>query len=378
MHLTLEEKTLLLSSRLNASKEDLSEISHFFKAKENQIDIDILFNLAARNGVSQLVYQNLKKVEGVQQDFLARLRRIYLHSSADNLRKIHELLTVLDLLKKQGIDAIPIKGALASELIFDKIGAYHGTDIDILAHPSDLQKTKQILIDQGYNYNEQAETDMLSSHYHLVFQKNKYCIEIHWNLVKRYFDVPPDFWWEDTRTVKYNDHEIICLSVEKYLMALVFRLYSHLFYPLKFLIITSELCNKYKSEIDWDLLMIYVEKYRMMKVTTFSLKLLSQLLETHVSPQITGKKLMGYEFYKQEIMNQLLREKRKSYVNKVIYAFLLDSPIDTLGLILKRFWPSKSELRLRYHLPNDSNWVYLYYLLNIFLLPYLIFRKRLG
>ena len=161
-------------------------------------------------------------------------------------------------------------------------------------------------------------------------------------------------------------------------MALVFRLYSRLFYPLKFFVITSELCNKYKSEIDWDLLMNYVEKYRMLKVTTFSLKLLSQILGTHVSPRIAGKKLMGYEFYKLEIMKQLLREKRKSYVNKVFYAFLLDSPIDTLSLILNRFLPSKSELRLRYHLTHNSHWVYLYYLLNIFLLPYLILKKRLG
>ncbi len=378
MHLTPEEQTLLLSSRLNPSKKAFKTLTQLINSVKHQIDFDILLNLAARNGVSQLVYQNLKKVEGVQRNFLPRLRHIYLHSSAENLKKIHVLLTVLNLLKKQGVDAIPIKGALASELIFDKIGAYHGTDIDILVHPSDLQKTKQTLIDQGYNYNEQAETDMLSSHYHLVFQKNRYYIEVHWNLVKRYFNIPPEFWWEDTRTVKYNSHEIICLSVEKYLMALVFRMYSHLFYPLKFFVITSELCNKYKSEIDWDLLMSYVEKYRMMKVTTFSLKLLNQLLETHVSPQITGKKLIGYEFYKQEILNQLFREKRKSYVGRVFYAFLLDSPIDTLSLILNRFWPSKSELCLRYHIPNESNWVYLYYLLNIFLLPYLIFKKRLG
>ena len=378
MNLTPVETILFLSSQLNPSEKTVETLTQLIGSKKKGIDFDNLISIAARNGVSQLVYQTFKKVENVPLEILNRFRNIYLHSSAENLRKLNALLIVLDLLKQDRIDAIPIKGALASELIFQKIGAYHGSDIDILIRPNDLEKTKQNLKKAGYTHDEHTEKDMLASHYHLVFKNSGYMIEVHWNLAKRYFNIPPAFWWQETQTVKYNEHEIICLSVEKYLIALIFRLYSHLFYPLKFFVITSELCNKHKNEIDWDLLMAYAEKFRMIKLTTFTLKLLNQLLEAKIPPQITEKKLIGYQFYKKEIVQQLLREKRKSYIGKVFYTFLLDSPIDAFGLILNRFWPSKSELRLRYQLPHDSNWVYFYYLLNIFLLPYLVFKKRLD
>ena len=376
MQLTAEEKLILLVSRLDPSEKTICEISNAIENIKNRFNFDKLYNLAIKNGVVQLVYQYLKHIDGVPKDLLSKLRSAYFHTAADNLRKIHELLKILALLKKNRIPVIPLKGALASELIFEKIGIYHGVDIDLLVHPIHLKKVKRLLIETGYLYSGQTEQDMLSSHYHLAFGNGKFTLEIHWNLVKRYFDIPPDFWWKDTQIVHYNGQEIICLSAEKYLMALIFRLFSHMFYPLKFFVIVSALCHKYKNDLNWDLFMDYVEKYRMKRLSIFILKLLDEFFDTPLPSHLTNKKILGNKTIKKEVLNQLLRKKRASYFGKLVYLFLLDSPVQIIRLLFWRLWPTKSELRLRYHLPEMSKRVYLYYLLNPLLLPYLILKRR--
>lgn len=376
MNLTTEEKVLLLISGFHPSEKVISEIKAAIGIREDRFDFDKLFNLAVKNGVIQIAYQNLKHIEGVPKDLRSKMKNVYLHTSADNLRKINELLKIIGILKQNGTPVIPIKGALASEMIFGNPGLYHGVDIDLLVDPTQLKDTKRLLMEQGYIYSGQPEQDMLSSHYHLAFNKGKFFIEVHWNLVKRYFDIPSDFWWEDTRIVNYDGRNILCLAPEKYLMAMIFRLFSHMFNPLKFLVIIDALFKHYKKDLNWDLFLKYVETYRMKRLSVFTLTLLNELFDTPVPFNLKTEKIFGYSTIKKEILIKLFRDKRNSYYGKLLYLFLLDSPLDFINLILWRLIPSKSELRMRYHLPEQSNWIYVYYILNPFLLPYLILKKR--
>ena len=206
-----EEKIIFLASRLNPSKQDIKDIVHLITNGNQKIDYTKLTQLASLNGVAPLLYINLKPLEIIPEEVLSKLRNTYLSSIAENLQKTTEILKILHALKDKGIDAIPLKGALASEIIFENPGLYYGTDIDILVRPSDLNQVKQILIDSGYFYDEKVEKAMLASHYHLVFNNNRHTVEVHWNLVKRYFDIPPEFWWEDTLKEKYEDFDILLL-----------------------------------------------------------------------------------------------------------------------------------------------------------------------
>ncbi|MFC1859810.1 nucleotidyltransferase family protein [Thermodesulfobacteriota bacterium] len=250
MYLTNEEKIIFLAFRLNPSAGDIKAIERLVSGN-SKTDYKKLIHLATLNGVASLLYKNLKEIDAVPDDVLSKLRKVYLHSIVHNLKQTRELLKILQILKDNGIEAIPLKGALASEIIFENPGLYVGSDIDILVRPSDLQQTKQILINSGYSYDEEPEKAMLSSHYHLVFYNNEHTVEVHWNLVKRYFDISPEFWWEDTFIEPYGEQQILCLAPEKYLMYTIFRLFSHMFHPLKFFVLISETSNKYYKRIDW-------------------------------------------------------------------------------------------------------------------------------
>lgn len=377
MLLSNEEKIICLFSRLKPSSEDIKRAKQIVTFAEPCIDYRKLLRLAALNGVAPLIYNNLKDINIFPEQVLSTLRNAYLFSVAENLRKSAALIGLLDLLKHRGIKAIPIKGVIASELIFENPGFYYGSDIDVLVKPSELRAVKHILIDSGYTYNEANETDMLSSHYHLVFQDGPHLVEVHWNLVKRYFNIPPEFWWEDIIFQKYQGQEILCLSPEKYLMCTIFRLFSHMFHPFKFFVLVSELSNKYYESIDWNRFATFTQKYGMDKLTTFSLKLSNELLGTKIPDKILKKHIFGYELFKRSIMNQLFGDVGRPHLGKPLYTFLLDSPFNIFRHFLMRVFPVKSELRLRYEIPQGSRSIFLYYALNPILLPALILRKRL-
>lgn len=378
MPLSDEEKIICLLSRLKPSSEDIEQTKQIVTSGEPCIDYRELVRLAALNGVAPLLYNNLKDINIFPEQVLSILRNAYLFSVAKNLRKSAALIRLLDLLKNRGIETIPLKGVIASELIFENPGFYYGSDIDILVKPSELQAAKHILISSGYAYNEADETDMLSSHYHLVFHDGHHLVEVHWNLVKRYFAVPPGFWWEDILFQEYQGQEILCLSPEKYLMCTIFRLFSHMFNPLKFFVLVSEISNKYYESIDWSRFASFTQKYGMDKLTTFSLKLSNEFLGTKVPDNILNKHIVGYNLFKRSIINQLFRNVRRPHMGKLLYTFLLDSPFNIFRHFLMRVFPGKSELRLRYQISEGSRSIFVYYALNPILLPLLILRKRLD
>jgi hypothetical protein len=43
---------------------------------------------------------------------------------------------------------------------------------------------------------------------------------------------------------------------------------------------------------------------------------------------------------------------------------------------VKRLFPGDGELRIRYKIPEHSRKIYLYYVLNPFLLPFLMLKKK--
>jgi hypothetical protein len=373
--LTNEEKIIFLASRLNPSKRDVKDIVHIITNSNQKIDYTKLTQLSSFNGVAPLLYKNLKPLKIIPEEVLSKLRNIYLSSIAENLQKTTETLKILQALKDKGIVAISIKGAIASEIIFEDPGLYYGTDIDILVRPSDLHQVKQILIDSGYSYDEMAEKAMLASHYHLVFYNHRHTVEVHWNLVKRYFDIPPEFWWHDAQKGKYEDIDILFLSLEKYLMYTVFRLFSHMFYPLKFFVLISEISNKYYGSINWDQFASEIKKYKMMRLTTFTFKILNEFLGTKVHNKFLTKNIIGYDYYKRTIMNKLFKEVKRPYLSKILYVFLLDSPHYIFDSFIKRMWPEEDELRLRYKIPEGSKTIYFYYILNPLLLPLMLLRR---
>lgn len=333
-----------------------------------------MVKLAAMNGVLPLLYHNLKTPEGILENVVDRMRSAYLWTVGENVRKGGETIKVLAQLRENDVEAVPLKGPVASDVIFGNPGLYPSGDLDVLVKPADLERTKKLLLDAGYREGEATEADMLESSYHINFQKDRYFLEVHWNLTFRYFDVPPDFWWEDTRVAQYQGVEVLALSPERYLLYTIFRLYSHAFRPLRFIVLVTEIIRRYEKEVNWQKLFDLSSTHKMERLVRFALKLSHDLLGCPVPGEVLTRRFCGFHSLKRLVLSGLFSDVKKIHRRMLLFTTLQQTPLDTLRVLFRRVFPLAAEIRLRYRLPADSKKIYLYYLLN----PFLLFFKKTG
>ncbi len=339
------------------------------------IDQDIFVKKADITRTSPFIYRNLKLLENVSQDLENRFKIRYLGSMRRNILLMEEIKRIISVLRCKGIDTIPLKGPVASELIFGDIALYSGSDIDILIKPSDIQLTKRILIDMGYKECPGFfEKDYLKTSYHLPpYMKNGFYVEVHWNLTMRYFSSDPEFWWEGIEERGEKGERFLCLEPERYLLYTVFRLFSHAFYPLKFHILVAGLVLLYRERIDWNRLSHISRLIGMDRLLGFTLNMTKDFFEIKIPFEYEDS------FVERHIRHIILRtlfEEAPVLTRKmIVYSYLNDAPGGYISTLFRRLIPSPSEIRSRYGIETDSKSLLRYYILNPF---YLFFGKKID
>jgi hypothetical protein len=124
-----EEKIFLSLSAGRPSGETVREISQLFAKKKDSIDFDLIFAYASENEVAPIIYETLRAFDTVPAEVLKKFRNAYLHSFRNNVLNAEEMLRVLRSLAKGGVEAMPLKGSLASEFIFETCLYRHQTSI---------------------------------------------------------------------------------------------------------------------------------------------------------------------------------------------------------------------------------------------------------
>lgn len=372
--ITDEQKIILLLSNPFFSTSHKNTISTIL-TNNIQLCPDTIYSIAIKNGVTGFVYKNCKNFDIFSDEIHLALQALYKKTALKNILMLKETLAILILLDKNKIPVIPLKGASASDLLFNDFGVYPSGDIDILIHPSKLEEAKDVLCKQGgfKPIQELAEQDLLSDHYHLNLQKRNILLEVHWTLVKRYFTISPDIWWQDTEQFEWNQVPAFKLSIENYIIYNIFRLYDHCFHPLRFFSLLAGIIDHNYTNINWEKLLVFANRYQMKKLVVFTLRMLKDTLDVKIPERIEDQNIFGYQHIKAMILSGIFFQIQQKHRRMLFYAIFLIEPRTLLAILLKRIFPSKGELRLRYNLPGNSKKIYLYYLLNPFLL---LFKKQ--
>lgn len=368
-----EEKLLLLLSVPLPEKTCEHEIAAILRNNDS-LDYKRIYRLALANGVAGFVHKNSQNKTIFPEPIKTDLHKVYRQTAFNNIRLFRKTLKILQLLSGNNIKTIPLKGATASDLVFNDFGVYPSGDIDILVHPSDLQQSKNLLCNEGgfHHIQEIAENDLLSDHYHLILQSNNTILEVHWNLVKRYFRISPDFWFEDSKEILWNGIHTFELSIEKYIIYHIFRLFDHCFYPLRFYILLGSIIDQNLDSINWEKLIAVSDQYKMKKLVIFCLGLLKELLNTNIPTHLLPPENRRYQYLKTLAFHGIFSGLHNKHRTMMLYTLLLIQPETLIAILAKRIFPSKSELRLRYTIPPESRKIYLFYILNPFLL---LFKK---
>lgn len=157
--------------------------------------------------ISPQIYWLLKQrgqLEKTPSFFRERLRGKYHAALCQNLYIRNQTNVVLEKFEEARIQTIPLKGTLFAEKYFGHLGARSTSDIDLLVHPSELERAIHCVKSLGY----MTEQERIPSHFHWSFSKEipnsviPLTIELHWDLLKeRTSDLRMDEFWEQATTL---------------------------------------------------------------------------------------------------------------------------------------------------------------------------------
>lgn len=178
-----------------------------------------LIRAAVKHGVIQLLYRNLNATcpESVPKASLDQLRGFFHTNARHNLFLTNELLKLLDLLKDQGVRAIPYKGPVLAASVYGKLSLRQFGDLDILVHEQDFKNSRELLISQGYQLKEKFDREQS-----FVHRDSNVEVDLHWGLTPFYFPLAIDFdrLWQCVKPVSLAETTIISFSSEDLLLIL--------------------------------------------------------------------------------------------------------------------------------------------------------------
>lgn len=370
MKLSPEECIVIRLSQPSPSDAVMQEVRSILSDRTRPINYDRLLRIANLNQVTPLLYKNLSAFQFVPHEVMQKLRMHYIATIRRNAVHLEETLQIVDILRRAGVSAILLKGSFAAETLLGDMGLYPTSDIDLLVRWKDLTRSRESLFASGYDLSRDiSEQDQLAGSYHLYFHKGTTVLELHWNLLRRYFEASSDYWWEDAGETTFRGVTLPCLSNEKYLLYLVFRLYSKAFMPLHHVVLMPALLSR---KFDWDKFMAAADHLKMKRLVLFTLKFMHDSCGIDIPNVISHRNLIGYAFLKRYVIKGLFNQDVKPHLRMAVLLALLDSPLDIFRVLLRRAVPGPAEIRLRYNIPRGSLKLLPYYLLNPFLM---LFRR---
>jgi hypothetical protein len=200
------EWDLLLAASSADSDSDLGRIRDLL---EKPVKWEAVLRLADNHGTSSLLYQNLSRLGGtVPSPVLEALRQRYERNVYKSLFLARELMGILDCLERIGIDVIPYKGVVLSEVSYGDMALRQSGDIDLFVRKRDLGRIKIALLDLGYTTRlfipEEVLGDYMASGYEWVFDSpaGPNLLELQWALQPRFYAVDFDMEGLFQRAVK--------------------------------------------------------------------------------------------------------------------------------------------------------------------------------
>ena len=154
------------------------------------VDVDRFLYLLDCHRLTNVVYQYTKDAPEFPEAVRERLRMQYVQNTLRQLGFVAELCRVLRLLEEHGIEAIPLKGPLLSQLYYGDYTLRQCKDLDILVRPADLQIAYEVLTNNGYQLSEvlwnspkqEAIYRQTFHHYDLYHAGRDVQVELHWRL----------------------------------------------------------------------------------------------------------------------------------------------------------------------------------------------------
>ena len=151
---------------------------------------DWLFTEAIKQGVFSLLYHALNRIApgAITLAGLSVWQRMYHVNVARNIRLAHGIADLIGLLEESSIRAIPYKGPLLASSVYGNLAFRRAGDLDLLVHPHDFVKSKELLLSQGYQIEAAYSWET-----HLVRSVDGLNVDLHQAIVPKWYNFRINF-----------------------------------------------------------------------------------------------------------------------------------------------------------------------------------------
>jgi hypothetical protein len=262
-----------------------------------ETDWNYLSTAAEAHRLIPLLYRNLTDIceNAVPEHIISRLRQAYVMNAGHNLRLTAELLRLIDLLERQGIEVVPFKGPVLAELLFQNIALRQFGDLDILVKPRDVRRAREILLADGYQpefvLSGKIEAEYIRSEHAFQFHKpaGGFVIELHWRFGSRsqVFPVDPKEVWMRLERSSFQGREIRTLAPEDLLLYLCVHGAKHGWDRLEWICCIAELAHLPRG-INWEEIARRARRSGAERALYVALLLANTLAEVKLPPEIAA------------------------------------------------------------------------------------------
>ncbi len=256
------------------------------------IDWPAVLDLAEKHGVASLLHQKLSGLAGAPPQVMSVLARGYDTDVRKSLFLARELFQVSDCLELSGIETLPYKGIVLSEVFYGDMALRRPGDLDLLVRGRDALRAKNAVREVGYRARvaipEAAEPDYVASGYEYTFDSStgKNVLELKWALVPGYFAIDFDVegLFERAVGVEVGGRAVKTLSPDDLMLVLSVHAAKHVWGRLIWLCDIAQVLRR--AQLNWNVIRVQAERLGIQRMLHVTLLLTQQLLGVAIPAEI--------------------------------------------------------------------------------------------
>jgi hypothetical protein len=325
--LSYEQQLLICAGRL--SFVDFENINYLL---DKNINWKQFAKLGAETTLAPLLFKNLsneKISKKVPTQILQYFKKYYQKVLLDNMKLYDDFNKVAALLISNNTEFIPLKGVFLAETVYKDIALRQMCDMDILVNSSDIEKVKNLLIENNWTSHKAIQNSkFIEKQYPYYcpykFIKGNSVLELHRHLHKSTytFKLEIDNFWKRAKKINFLGKEINVFSPTDFLQHLAVHLHIH-FYKGSFKLASfadiHEFVIQYKTEIDWELLKSTNKNQNCEEEVSTILHLCKVYFQTEIPDEFfTGKEFIDEN-------------------SEILFKLLLDNDLEKANIYLKDY-----------------------------------------
>lgn len=290
-----EWNLLLAASYVDPSESHLADMRPLLRpsAQEKAVEWETVLRFADEHGTSSLLYQNLLRLgDDVPSPVLASLRQSYERNIHKSLFLSAELIRILDCLDALGIEVIPYKGLVLSEVYYGDMAMRQSGDMDLFVRRKDVMRIRRAVGELGYTMRvpipENAEEDYIASGYECTFdsQAGRNLLELQWALQPRFYavDFDMDGLFERAVNVAVAGRAVKTPSPEDLLLVLSVHAAKHVWGRLIWLCDMAQIMKL--GNLNWDCIQSRARELGIERIFHITLLLAKRLLAAAIPEPI--------------------------------------------------------------------------------------------